>query len=437
MNYLDKFILLICCAVEVYMIFEFYDNYFDIRNKLKNILNIIWISCLITIMLFSINIIGNAYVNLFSFPIIMWIYVSILFNSSLGNRLIYFIFSFSIFLGCEYLFGVLLEIPFGFKVNKSAVNLADMPWQMLTMKLLAYILFAVAKQIVGKAKRHMSGKIFIMYLCLPVASLGMMLLLYYSEMEFLEYPVIKVMISFFFAHMLVGNILIFYIFNRYSEAVYDSMKQKLVIFQQEMDLNYYTQLAIMNKKHEEFIHNTSHYLKVIGELARQNRNENIINIINELDVEFGNNELTVYSGNHVLNAILIEKKGVAEKKNIEFDVYIEPGTHVGRVSDIDLITMLENLLDNAICATEKCEEDRKVQVRIFMQNKGSFCVVNIVNGFIGEVRYNKGFVSTKMDDGIHGIGIKNVEKIAEKYDGYLECFTENNLFTADLLLSVL
>lgn len=44
------------------------------------------------------------------------------------------------------------------------------------------------------------------------------------------------------------------------------------------------------------------------------------------------------------------------------------------------------------------------------------------------------YITTKMDMGIHGIGIESVQKAAEENGGYLECIEEENRFTAVLVL---
>jgi len=44
------------------------------------------------------------------------------------------------------------------------------------------------------------------------------------------------------------------------------------------------------------------------------------------------------------------------------------------------------------------------------------------------------FLSQK-EKGLHGLGIGSVNKMAEKYGGYLSCKVEKDVFTAVLLLS--
>lgn len=435
MKYLDKAVLLLSCMVEVYILFDFFENFFERKQVFKKYRKVILISIITAGMLFLINLMRNTYMNLFGVLILFWLYVSLLFCTSLGNRLVYLVIAFSIFWGCEFLFVVLLEIPSYFFQQTSIVKLSEIPWQMLTMKLLTYILFVIVKQFSDKSKKRMSDKIFIIYLCVPVANLGIMLLTSYSGMEFNERLPMRALMSLCFALMLIGNILIFYAFNQYSEEMSISMRQELTIIRQKADLSYYAHVQEMNEKYKTFIHDTSHYLKAIGELARKKQNDSILDILCELNVELENSAMTVYSDNHVMNAILNEKDAQCSKEGIPLDVYVEPGTHMGRVNDADMITMLGNLLDNAICASGQGQEEHVVKVRIFMQNEGSFCVVKITNNFEGEIiRSENGFVSTKKEKGIHGIGIQSVKNTAEKYNGYLECFVEAEIFTAILVL---
>lgn len=206
----------------------------------------------------------------------------------------------------------------------------------------------------------------------------------------------------------------------------------------ENELSFYEALQEKDEKHGEFIHNIVHYLMAIGEMAKEHNHENILGLIKELNVELEHSVNIVYTYHKVVNVILSEKRGEAERKEILFDVQVEQGCRFGQISDGDLVAMLGNLLDNALQAAGKCEgEQRWIKVRMYMENQGRVCVVKIVNPYIGKLLKNRnGFVSTKTGDGIHGVGIKSVGNMAEKYGGYLECLTENQMFTSVLVLHV-
>ncbi|PXV95628.1 GHKL domain-containing protein [Lachnotalea glycerini] len=437
MELLDKFILFAGCVAEVYMVFDFYNNFFNIRKIVKSQLVIIIISILIITLLFVVNLFGKAYLNLSLFPIILWIYVTILFDTDIGTRLIYLVISISIIVGCEFIFVILLKIPSYFVKQTSFMELTDITWQVLKMKLLTYILFTILKQVSSKSKNKLSGKIFLMYLCVPIASLCILLITYYSGVDFSDNIMIKVMMLICFCFMLIGNVLMFYAFNIYEKEVYNGIQQKSIIMKKDVELKYYIQITEVNEENKRFIHNSSNYLKVIGELAKAYKIENILEIVKELNIELENNEMKIYSGTPVLNAILSAKGLWAKKQSISFDVYVEPVIHLGNVTDSDLITILGNLLDNAIRAAASCENNKSVKVRIFMQNEGNFCVIKITNRFTGKLcKTEGGFLTTKEERGIHGIGLKSVESIVKKYNGYLNCFIEDKEFQAIVFLSL-
>lgn len=204
------------------------------------------------------------------------------------------------------------------------------------------------------------------------------------------------------------------------------------------ELAYLKQLEKKDEKHSEFIHNINHYFNVIGELAGEQHCEQIVNLIREMNVNIIQNERIIYTKHRVANAILSETIAGAKERGVDFDVYIEPGVQFGQTADGDLVAMLGNLLDNAVESAEKCAEgNRSVNLRIYMEKDGKVCVIKIANHFTQKpIPHKSGFKSLKKGKGLHGYGIKSVENIAEKYNGYLQCLVEDQLFTAILILSV-
>ena len=117
------------------------------------------------------------------------------------------------------------------------------------------------------------------------------------------------------------------------------------------------------------------------------------------------------------------------------DIYIEPGCNINGVSDLDIITMFSNLIDNALEAAILCKDKRFVHIRMFTQNEGNILAIKISNSYAKvPMRIGEAFQSTKKDAGIHGVGLKSVSNTAEKNGGFLECFIEDIQFIAILLL---
>lgn len=213
-------------------------------------------------------------------------------------------------------------------------------------------------------------------------------------------------------------------------------QQKVRVYEDK--LIYLEQLEQKEEQHSEFIHNINHYFSAIGELARAENCDRIVGLLEELNGQLSQSERILYTRHKVLNAILSEKAGEAAERQIPFEAYVEPGLSLGSVTDGDLVSMLGNLLDNALEAAEQCVgEKRKVSLWIYMEKEGKVCAIKLVNSFAKPpVLQNNRFLSTKINREMHGIGIKSVENTAEKYGGYLQCIPEKELFTAILILPV-
>jgi len=122
---------------------------------------------------------------------------------------------------------------------------------------------------------------------------------------------------------------------------------------------------------------------------------------------------------------------------MKYDAYVEPGCILEQVKDIDLLSMLGNMLDNAVTAASRKGNDAVIMVGIFMQKNGKLCVIKVVNDFDGELKEENGrLLTTKNEKGVHGIGVASITNMAEKYGGYMEHYIEDSKFCSVLVLPV-
>ncbi len=205
----------------------------------------------------------------------------------------------------------------------------------------------------------------------------------------------------------------------------------------DFQLTHLEQVEHKNEEHSKFIHNIHHYFSAIGTLALDHDYENILNLLNDINMEITMQESIFYTSHRIMNGILAEKYTLAKSKNIAMDIYVEPSVSLKNISDGDIVIMLGNLLDNAIEAAIKAEENRRfIKVRIYHGNAGKICVIKIENSFITPVQYNKkGAVISIKSHGLHGFGIKSVDQTAKKYGGFLKYSEQDNIFTSILVLS--
>ena len=431
MNLIDKYILLVYCIVEIYLIYTFFDCFFQKKSWTLERKNLYLMNAGAVFTLYAVNLVGKRELNFAMFMVITMVYVMALFAGKAGSRVLCYIVANSIIFASECLFAIIFN-----QTNEKNMLMSGVHLEIISLKLLTYIIFVLVEQLIGKSNRKMDNHIFIEYLCLPVAGFGIMAGIFYSGFDFGADVYVKTLITVWFSLLLIGNILVFHAFNRYSEEMYQNAENQLLITKQQADLKYYTQMDEVQGNHNEFIHNMNHYLSMIHNFARQGDCKSIMRAVEEMNGHIEGSETEIFCSHHVLNMILSEKKGQADKSNIEFDVYVEPGVRLDMVSDIDLVALLGNLLDNALRAASECQGRKFVKVHIFMQDIGGFCIIRIVNGYSREIAmHGDMLLSTKNEKGLHGLGIGSVSKIAEKYGGYLSCKMDKDVFTAILLLS--
>lgn len=434
MNWLDKLIMFLACIVEIFMLYDYFRNFFDIKIRKEHVKML----CVGAVGgLFLINSFQSSIANLILVPIFLWLFVTVIFDVNITVRFGYFVIAYAVMIGVEFFYTILSETTADILSQNGLIQVSEYAWQLIFIKFLNYILFLILKQTSSKSKKRMTNKLFVAYLCVPLATLGTMLAVFYSGINFDENHILKVVMTFFFVCMLAGNMLFFYAFQKYTENLNETYQQQVELVHQKAEIERLTQIAGLNEDFNETIHNATHYLKVIGELAYENKNQEIYNIIEKLNGKMSRENICEYSHHKMLNTLLSEYSNKAKKSGVQFDAYVEPGCVFEQIQDMELITMLGNILDNALSAASKTERDAFVTVRIFMQKDGKLCIVKVINNFVGALKIDNGkLLSTKNENGIHGIGLASVSKIAERNGGYLEYYVENDLFNSILVFPI-
>lgn len=434
MNGFDKLIMFLGCMVEVFLLYDYFYNFFEIKIK-KEYTKVV---CAATVLIFFlINLLENAVLNLVFAPILLWVFVTILFDAKLGVRIGYFITACMVMIGVEFFYIILSGTTSELLAETGLIPASEYGWQLLLSKSLNFIIFLILKQTSTKSKKRMTNKLFVLYLFVPIATLGSMITVFYSGLDFNGHMMPKIIMTLFFVCMMVGNMLFFYAFQKYTENLSENARQQMELLQQRAEVARLAKIADMNENYNEIVHNTSHYLKVIGQLAYESRTNEICDVVEKLNVKLNTTHVYEYSSHKMLNTILSEYATKAKEEDINFDAYVEPGCMLEHIEDIDLIAMMGNILENSVMAAGKKGDNASIVVRIFMQKNGKLCIIKVVNDFVEELKEVEGkLISTKKEAGIHGIGIASVSKIAEQYDGYLEHYVENDKFNAVVVLPV-
>jgi signal transduction histidine kinase len=212
-------------------------------------------------------------------------------------------------------------------------------------------------------------------------------------------------------------------------------KDKIQIAQLQQQFAYYQEKLKDEEKVRSVYHDMKNHLLVLQRhiLQRQINSPETTEMVEKLQSQVAMYEDYVHTGNDILDIILKEKSELAREKSIAFSVTADLNG-VDFIEPLDISTIFSNALDNAIEASEKLpEEQRAILVKAGkMQN---FFSVLIENNCLQNSE-NTNIRTTKSDDFLHGFGISNMRKAAEKYGGQLTTKYEKGTFTLKILIPI-
>lgn len=154
-----------------------------------------------------------------------------------------------------------------------------------------------------------------------------------------------------------------------------------------------------------------------------------------MDESMGGFELTLRTGNPVTDVIVNDKRQQCEDQGIPFQTdFHYPDS--GSFDAFDVGIVLQNLLQNALEACEKISEGERF-ISLAGRRKGRFLLIEVKNSFAGDLVFGADglpVTDKKTDVSMHGIGLSNVRRIAEKYMGEMEVCPENQIFRVTVMV---
>lgn len=196
----------------------------------------------------------------------------------------------------------------------------------------------------------------------------------------------------------------------------------------------YDKAGVLDEQYKEQMHNIKYYLKQIGIYLEERQYEKIADVLSELQMGIHKEEKELICSNLFLNALLIDYREEAKKNDIQADIFVEAGFKLGFMREIDITSVLGNLLDNAMEAAGKCKKGC-VSVALYMENGGRLAICRIENNYVGELKHEGAkLITTKDNSEWHGIGLQNVERLVDDYSGYIQQEYEKGVYVTTVVL---
>lgn len=175
----------------------------------------------------------------------------------------------------------------------------------------------------------------------------------------------------------------------------------------------------------------NHMQKIKAHLAL-NQIPEVLDYLNRLENDLDEIDIAIKTGNVSVDAILSSKLSVATGKEIEVNCKAKVPEKLS-VSDVDLCVILGNLIDNGVDSCERMEGTQKKFIRVYIGVFKEQLYLSVMNS-TNETKRRKEWELISSKRGNHGHGLRRIDRIVEKYEGYINRKNEPGAFATEIML---
>lgn len=419
------FIEIMCCKI-------FYETFGQIRYK--GWINITQFSLLLGCMYFFADRFSDYFIirqmiAILMFSIFMFWHVKI----SLKKSFVLAILFDALLLALDYLTYLSSNLLF-FKGERFGKQYGLILVYLLGKVVLFLLILMIRKQFRKKSMEMMLDVEWLRFLFFPfftIAAISAML----SVFEYIQ-TVQEANMLIVIAFGMVGmNIVVFYLINDIVEKEIKMHENKIFQIQAKNQLEMYQSISENLDNQKRKTHEYKNQILCIQSLLDKKQYSKLEEYIKKIYGSLNNQKDAINTNNVIVNAILNTKYQEADEKGIVFVFRVNDLSRLG-IEDEDVVTILANLLNNAIEACETCEDKKIIKFKFVREDDR--IIIAVKNTYNYDLVYENGEIkSTKTSSTEeHGAGIKNVLKIVEKYDGSYVIEHKDKKFYVSIIIPV-
>ena len=387
--------------------------------------------CLLTgsglfILAYFVNIlsISNAWINILFYPFVCTLFAVLCFKIEIPKAALWSFLLEFICISLEYVFESILVVVsntdiFGYRDNDFIAF-----YVVATSKGAFFLVCALLSRLLNKENHSKVPASFYLY---PVSAILVITIFWYTTNDNKFYQILMFAVG---TLLLLSSIFLFIAYQRNIERENELFQLKNEMNRIETEKTYYDILEKQNEDLMIYAHDAKNHLTAIRSL---NTDPQIEEYINKMSESLAFYSKVSHSGNKTLDVIINKYLTECEIKGVTFtfDIRLK---NLEYVQDYDLVTILGNLLDNALEAAEKSE---KREISISTDYRNTYDVLIITNSCDTKPKLvNEKLFTTKSDKQFHGVGLKSVAKTLKKYNGDYdwEYDSKNKVFTATVMM---
>lgn len=212
-----------------------------------------------------------------------------------------------------------------------------------------------------------------------------------------------------------------------------TIDKRIANYQNDLLDKQYAEVENMYRTMRGWRHDYHNHIQTMKAYLQMNKIDELNQYLNNLDNDLTTVDTVIKTGNVMIDAILNSKISLAKAKDINVNAKAIVPSQL-KILEIDLCVIIGNLLDNAIEACLKIENESDRFIRIYVDVFKEQLYISVQNANGGMIKkIGKTYQSTKLTN-FHGFGLKRIDNIVNKYNGYINRQNEEGVFATEVML---
>ncbi len=182
-------------------------------------------------------------------------------------------------------------------------------------------------------------------------------------------------------------------------------------------------------------HDVRHHNAVIAEYVRRGQKEELLQYLKEYDKEADQGTVESICANTAVNNILSAYTRKARNEQIKVTLDIEVSRNLS-ISNMDLVAIIANAYENAIYAcmeVKKYSDERECRIHFMIKKRRNKLIIFCSNTCRMETELKDGQPKAEFTG---GIGVSNIIRAAEKYNGEYDFKNDSGVFIFRLIMNI-
>ena len=212
--------------------------------------------------------------------------------------------------------------------------------------------------------------------------------------------------------------------------------KRIESFQSDIITKHIVEVENIYRQMRGWRHDYHNHIQTAKAHLKMEQHEELKIYFDKLDEDLRDVDTIIKTGNTMVDAILNSKLSLAQSYKIKLNAKaVVPKTLP--FSEIDLCVIIGNLMDNAIEACMKLDESCRF-IRVYSAVLKNQLYISISNSSPEVVKSERFFLSTKKRDSNDpmGHGLSRIDKITEKYNGFVNRQHEEGVFATEVMLPI-